>query len=443
MNRAGGRNFRVADRMLLSNKRTVRAVLMLWLPVLGLSASDVPVHPVPVRDHSIEILASSEEEAFGLKPFFRRCSEEVDAFLRPASSVDRTVVFSVGYEALAGEEPVDAALAPDESMHSLVHRTVRVLLARRALRFGSNLGPESLALDWMAAALTNRIVYTSRPGSLSRPDFGVPRAAFLRGRFPGVGNLLGHSVSPENFLAYRIYAVHCQLLAKMLDGFSPGTGESCLLRVLELQARGHPPVEAVTMVLQEFSEADQDLQDWYETNALRAGTGGGRPCSADEIAERLCKLESIQVVHSGRGGLTAERIGFDQLPEWLESYELDTASARRKERQFYELMKDSPFLLREPILDYVAAFQILARGKDRQFLRRLRDAREHFESACVRQNKVAAYLEHVESRKMSLERRYALYLYAFRRSESDRRALDADLYQYLGELAPMFQERKR
>lgn len=429
--------------MLLRNKRIIRALPVVCVAALAVDASDITPRPVLLRDHRIEIFASSEEEAFRLKPFFRRCSEEVDAFLRPVSSVGRTVVFSVGYEPLAGEETADAALVPGESIHSSVHRTVRVLLARRAVRFGSNLGPRSRALDWMAAALTNRILHTCRDLSLSRPDFGVPRAAFLRGRFPDVEDLLGYSVAPESLLAYRLYAVHCQLLTKMINGIPSGTGQSCLMRVLELQAHGHPPSEAVKMVLREFSEADHDLQDWYERNALLASTGGDRPCSVDEIAERLRELESIRVVHPGRSGLTAERIDFDELPEWLESYNLDKAAARRKERQLYQLMKDAPFLLRDPILDYVAAFQILARGKDRQFFSELREARENFKSACVRQKKVAAYLEYVESRETPLERKYALYLYAFRRSESDRRALDSDLYQYLDEFIPSFQERAR
>jgi hypothetical protein len=64
----------------------------------------------------------------------------------------------------------------------------------------------------------------------------------------------------------------------------------------------------------------------------------------------------------------------------------------------FELAKDSPLLLRDAVLEYYTAVQLLLQGKNRHFQRQLRKAQKAVAEAAVLHEKVSLTLDQIETR---------------------------------------------
>ena len=326
---------------------------------------------------------------------------------------------------------LDVALPAECTLAEATHLLVRTLLLRQAEVTRRENDPPVEGLDWMAAAITHGIVHCSRR-FLARPvpDYEPARDLFRSGRFPKVSQLFGLPVGPDHHDAYQLYALHCHLLAAVIES-TCRRQKPVFHRILELEARGRSVVDAVTFVVHDSFEAGEDLQSWYERLAPRVGRCGRRAQLASQVAERLADLRTVRVIAVDGVEFGSVAVHLDKLPGYLKSGAIDEEVLVTLEYQFYELLKDSPTLLQEPLIEYVKAVQMLAQRKFFSGKRRLAQARRAFERAFARQRDIETAMDKWEGHLLSSEQQFPLYLETIRRNRARRAALDPQLQQCL------------
>lgn len=401
--------------------------------LLGVAAG---TQALSLHEHHIGVEGEGPR-ATAMRDLAWTCAEEVNGLLRVRESPEPVVTITIAEKASeSGSDPFQLRFGPELSVPQATDAVVRALLLRhaRVLQRGNVRPVENL--DWLAAAVTNSVLFSGRQFlGWAAPDFQPARASFLAGEFPRISALFKLPVSPERQAAYRLYALHCHLLVLALQSASRPPN-STLYRMLELLAHGRDPVEAATFLLRDQFGAGEELQAWYERAALRVSRRGRRPSAAADVAQRLQELETVPMVTLGTANSGCVRVPIEEVPDKLKSYQLDRAAVRKLEHDCYELMKDAPPLLQKSLLDYVAAFQAFGDGSVHAFTRKLRRARKDFAEALKRQQAIEAYLESLEAEATPATDRFGLYLDAARRNERRCRDLDPMLHTYLDGLAP-------
>jgi len=382
--------------------------------------------------HRVRISAPAEP-APGLRRLVEWCADNVNGLLRTQETPAQTITVSFDAQQKPAADPFRVALRSDTSLPEMTHALAHALLLRHARRFRDNCEPPPEALAWLAASVSYNALYCGRTASgTPAPDYEPARVISRDGKFPAVADLIELPVAPHSRPAYRLYALHCHLLTAMIG--APKAGKSRLLRILELVAHGRDPVAAVAFVMRPSFEAGEGLQRWYEREAVSMSRRGRRHSSLGEVIRRLRDLETIAVVVPGKRQFGSKRIPIDQVPDLLESYHLDSTAAVNVQRDLYELLKDAPGLLHDPLLGYINAFQALAEGKARSFKRKLKRARKTFAEATGQQRALEAFLDRVERRSTSIESQFDLYLHVVRNHARRRRSADPALHAYLDSL---------
>jgi hypothetical protein len=119
----------------------------------------------------------------------------------------------------------------------------------------------------------------------------------------------------------------------------------------------------------------------------------------------------------------------------LEDYRLDMTAIARIYEQMFELYKDAPVLLQEPLMAHMGAFDSLRKGKTRRFRRELKKARAQFAEALKRQRGVEELLDSMEDDTSAPDKRFAPYLQVVERVDEDLRQLDPKLDEVLDKAA--------
>jgi hypothetical protein len=318
-------------------------------------------------------------------------------------------------------------------MERVTHRLLRALLQRRFMAAEDANPPLMPSAEWLAAALTNRVLFGNRErDGRFAPDYEPARFAFQRGIYPEVERLLEHPVPPEATVLYRLYALHCDLLALcVLEAAGPDAGQ----RLLELDARGRTPPEALRFVLQEVLAPGETLQSWYARAAADGSRQGRRVSDTDSTAERFEALVTVTVAAPADIGSRGNRVPLEDVPQRLAALPLENGAIGRLQHDLFELLKDAPYLLQKPISLYSEACDELAAGRTRAARNALRAARKQFGQALARQRLLDAYLDEQERRFVPAERRFALPLEIVGRYARAERELDPELQRYLDTLS--------
>lgn len=402
-------------------------------------AAALPGEPAEAR---IRVLADSEPTAKAWERFAAACAADVTDLVGPGPEPQRLIRLYAGERRPGPEaeaDPFSLAADPAEPLEAVTHRLVRALLRRRFLGPGERTPPPMPSSEWVAAALTNRILFGNRERyGCFAPDYEPARYAFQRGLFPDVARLVTHPVPPQRTVLFRLYALHADLLALCLE---EGVGPGAVRRVLELDARDRTPVDAVSFVAQDAFEPGETLQTWYARTAPAVSRRGRRPSETATAAERFESLTTVSVVAPGERDFRGTRRPIEDVPEKLEALRRDTDAMGTLQRDLFELIKDAPFLLQAPIAGYAdACRKVPPRGDiDSRAVRNarsaMRKAREAVADALARQRQLEEYLDEQERRHVPAGRRLGLFLDVVSRYRQADRELAPDLHAYLDSMA--------
>jgi len=400
--------------------------------LLPASASDARV----LADARIRVDCSSEALTKAWQQFAAACVADTEDFAGRSADPLRTLTVRFGERAATDSrraEPFALSFAPEDPMEVVTAQLVSALIRRRFVAAGAANPPVMPSTPWLAAALTNRILFGNRERyGHFLPDYEAARFAFQRGNYPEVARLVEAPVAPERTVVYRLYALHCDLLALCL---SEATDTGVFARLLELDARGRPPMESLTFMVQDKLAAGETIQAWYARTAADVSRRGRRPSDTDSTAERFEVLASVPVLAPGERDFRGSRQPLEEVEGNLERLRHDPEAQNRLLRDFFELVKDAPYLLQQPVAQYADACRTLGSGHQRTVRNALRKARQAFAAALERQRQLDAYLDEQERRFVPAEKRFALPLDVVRRYSQSERDLAPDLHRYLDTLS--------
>jgi len=359
----------------------------------------------------IRVSARAVEQARHIGRYADTCSTVVDQLLQCRSQPEKTLAVVVVEPAAerTGADPLRIEYDENEGVMAVTYRLMRGLLTRRARELFDRSSGQTATTDWLAAALTNRVVMHGQ-GRLGayEPDYQVARQQFSHRHFPRVEILLQGGVTPDVPALFQLYMLHADLLAACLAALPAPRGE-IFRKMLEMEAFGREPVEACAFLLSDYLNPGQTLQGWYEQQVVQASRRGRRMDVRESIEARVAALESIPVV-GGNGPAAVQRVRLDELPNILKDYKLDKAALVNLQRRFLEVRQDASPLL-QPALDlYVAALGALAGGQERRFRTEFQKARAMFAEAQAQQRRIEQEVDRYELEYVPPQLRFDAYL---------------------------------
>jgi hypothetical protein len=277
----------------------------------------------------------------------------------------------------------------------------------------------------------HRVLFGNRESrGFFEPDYQPARHAFAMDHFPDVERLVTAPVPVTEPRLFRLYALHCDILLLALQTVPP-EGESFPRRLLELEAYGRDTVAALLFLLAPSFASGENLQAWYERAAVDVSRRGRRQSRASLVEKRLQELITVPTVAPGQSTFTVTRVPIEDVPEKLEAYRVDKDALRNLQAEIFELLKDAPALMQEPLSEYMKAFETLAQGRTRRFKREVRRAHQHMQDAARRERQLEQYLDTVEQQVVPPDTRFAEYLDVIDTYDERRRSLAPDLHRYL------------
>ena len=359
----------------------------------------------------LRVSAHTVEQARHIGRYVDTCSTVVDQLLQCRSQPEKTLAVVV-IEPGAKRNDADALRIEydeNEGVMAVTYRLMRGLLTRRARELFDRSSGQTATTDWLAAALTNRVVMHGQ-GRLGayEPDYQVARQQFSQRHFPRIEILLQGGVTPETPPLFQLYMLHAELLAACLAEL-PGQRGEIFRKMLEMEAFGRAPVEACAFLLSNNLKPGQTLQGWYEQQVIQVSRRGRRVDVRESIEARVEALESIAVV-GGNGPAAVKRVRLDELPDILKDYKLDRVALTNLQQRFLEIRQDASPLLKPALDQYVAALGLLVDGRERRFRTEFRKARAAFAEALAQQRQIEQVVDQYELEYVPPQQRFDAYL---------------------------------
>jgi hypothetical protein len=340
------------------------------------------------------VVEGPEELLAGTRDLARLSEDWLTRLLGPAPVTPGAWVhIRFGSDLPATPEPLAAHLAPDARLSELAH----CLAERQILRRVRALQPAGQpgALDWLAAAVTHRVLTSPAPGSSVRAELvpftlatGVPR--------PSVKRLLETPPPAPQGPLFALYARYCDLLVGVLERGARGQAAR-LPRIFALQAAGRAPWPAMELVLAGQLPPGDDAQSWFERESQALARAQQRMARTDDVCARLAQLQRVAAVVTGpHGSVATHDVTLDQIAAGDAPFELRPEEIDALYRGLFLLLRDAPPLLQPPLQRHLQAVEALSKGQRRTFRRHLGAATAEFAEALVRQRRLEAYLDQIE-----------------------------------------------
>lgn len=401
----------------------LRTILLVLLPLAALGELQES------RERNIVVEAPGDAARPWLE-FALRADQDVRKLLGTGDAVPTGTLHLRIATGDQSSHPLRLAFTGQEFHLHIAQRIYTALVLRSAAPDRAR-PPELRSATWLAAALASRELSVNP----QRPAWGVAyyepiRASFRSGAFPDVLRLATHPVPPEHPALFRFYTMHCDLLAATIQAAKFPDGNP-FARILQLEAQGNDPAEALAAVLQPLLAEGETVQAWYERLAPPISRRGSRQNRAEVIVEQLDNLTTVPAMTRQLGDIRVSRIPLEDLPESLPDHRLDRAGIADIYAKVYELSKDAPLLLRDPLYAYMNALDQLGKGNKRAFRKAMQLARADFKQATRRQTAIETMLDQFQETYAPAEDRFDIYFDTVGRADRDLRALDPKLHEVL------------
>ncbi|MDX9981508.1 MAG: hypothetical protein RBU25_15910 [Lentisphaeria bacterium] len=401
----------------------LRTILLVLLPLAALGELQES------RERNIVVEAPGDAARPWLD-FALRADQDVRKLLGTGDAVPAGMLHLRIATGDQSNHPLRLALTGKEFHIHIAQRIYAALILRAAAPDRAR-PPELRSATWLAAALASRelSVNPQRPAR-SVAYYEPVRASFRGGAFPDVLRLTTHPVPPEHPALFRFYTMHCDLLMAAVQAAKFPDGNP-FAQILQFEAQGNDPASALAAVLQPALAEGETVQAWYERVAPPISRRGSRQKRAEVIVEELEDLTSVPAMTRQLGDIRVSRVRLEDLPESLPDHPLDRAGIADIYAKVYELSKDAPWLLHEPLYAYMSALDQLGKGNKRAFKKAMQRARADFEQATRRQIAIEALLDQLQESYDPPDDRLDIYFDTVGRTDRDLRALDPKLHDVL------------
>lgn len=307
-------------------------------------------------------------------------------------------------------------LDEDPPLALAVHKILRAMLHRRALEMQGIPGPVG-NLDWLAAALTHRLLQNF-PGLMATP------AVFPPGEPPSLAGLAANPVPPEQELFHALYARWCDAALAVLEA-QQAPDERRIGRIFELEAAGREPADAIQNAMLDRFAARETLQDWFRRTVAASPKPTVRRLTADEVQARVAALETTALAAvpadttpcpaGGDNAPVAPVIGPGRSdvpqtprPAAEKNSPANAAAPRANDEMllglyngFLGLYVDAPVLVHPAIRLYIDGVNELRAGNAARMRRAFADARKTFDALLQKQRQVEGCLDAIEKKTAS------------------------------------------
>lgn len=294
-------------------------------------------------------------------------------------------------------DPLSVNLSTANTEREYAHKIALALIRRRKLIQESVAGmarkmsrKDTGGLSWLAAATVHDVVELNRYLGTSRiPNYQPVFNLLEIGKTPDVETLISHPVDPKYPYIYRLYALHCHLLANLLRNASIHARTTVLAQYLSTLAPGSEPAGVLGKAYREVVADDTSLQEWYRKTAPAYCVRYGATRSINNTLKRLDEIMRIKITTQEDGSVT------DLALTDVESSDLVAgAKLLKKTRQLINLQREAPSLLRPALADYTTAMAgFRAKRNIRRFRKKINRAKENLEEAVDRLKQTHGYLD--------------------------------------------------
>jgi hypothetical protein len=390
---------------------SIRCLIVILLVVCASAITQVanPIFSETVNDLNLRFRTSSVEDTKNLSQAAECFAREIDRVLRVSGTPKERLQLTI-LRPHEQKSSTDSELCFPFASSSIEisYSLIRAMILRRIRENQQFAGGETASLNWLAAAVCNRVFYDGKGiRTFYSPDFRVPRSQFLSGHFPDLNLLLSQSFPVDDNALFRLYLLHCDLLLSALE--NQPQAEVFFNKLFELENYGRGSVESFEFLLRPSWPAGETLQSWYEKRVLEESGRGWQLNEADNTLAELQDLLNIPVLQAG-GRSAIKRLPLEKIPKLLEDYKLNALAISLMQKRVLGLAKNAPLLLRPPLQQFNQALASLRDGKNSHFRKQFRQARKDFDAALQRQNRIAKMLEQKASQNTPLLDSFETYL---------------------------------
>ncbi len=374
-----------------------------------LPGATTPVFSETVNDLNLRIRTGSLQDTKNLSQAAEWFAREIDRTLHfsgPAKSRLQLTILRPHEQDLHDDS--DLCFPYATSSIEISYGLIREMILRRIRENFPGDGVKIPSADWLAAAVCNRVFYDGKGiRTFYSPDFRTARYQFMNRHFPRIDLLLSQPFPPGENALFRLYLLHCDLLASALE--NQPEADVFFRRLFDLENYGRFSVDAFEFLLRPGWSADETLQSWYEKRVLAESGRGWQLNEADNTLADLQDLLNIPVLQAG-GRSAVKRLPLEDIPKLLEDYKLNALALNLMQNRILRLAKNAPLLLRPPLQQFSEALASLQTGKNSRFRKQFRQARRDFDQAMKRQNRIAELHQMTASNRAPLLDPFEPYL---------------------------------
>ncbi|MFO7822248.1 MAG: hypothetical protein R6V56_09385 [Lentisphaeria bacterium] len=355
-------------------------------------------------------------------------------------------LISVVYEAANTDSSTaiyNVRIKPNESETKSAHKLAAALLARRFGIEGNPTGNASenvesgqlptASFQWLAAAIVyDAVERNAYLGTEQPPDYQAIFIRFTEDSPPDIKKILRNPADIDWPVIYRLWSIHCHLIANLISQESLRTDRSFFARYKHTLTKQPDSYLALETALKPILPKDSSLQDWYNSKAPELCLLYGAKRSPESTLNRLNEIMHIEVgkdTEKAPGG--SHKIPLTQITELPSNSEV----LRRKVLELLNLQREAPVLLRPALADYAKAVNQLHRKKKfKRFRRQITRARKRLNASRERLGKTLKYLDSMALEMDTPVPALSWYLQIIQENNKRRRQALPEVHEFLDEV---------
>jgi len=308
----------------------------------------------------------------------------------------------------------------------ILHTITKQLIRRTLITFDA---PKDVKVpDWLIAGYVYQYMVGETLSSLEK--YPVSRQAIISKKFPDIDELLRQKgPDPKNFWLYSIYA---ERAAVFLRGLVPlSKGKKSLFSFL-IEGSDKSIIESFSVKFDEF-KTQRQRNLWFKKACQRICFNVINPYPPEEIREKVTRLLSVTVARPGNNGFGTMRTPLEDITDDT-SKTIDLNYIALLERSLLEISLTSSETVRPSLLNFLQSLQFLKKKQFDEFKKSIKKAKEKFQQAINRQEKLNRYLDELEKKHNNVNSDYSRIIVADELAEIRKKESFPALSLYLEEL---------
>lgn len=365
-----------------------------------------------VADSHYQISVLSTEQDKGARDLLRlavACDDEVRRLVgrRPAS----TVLYLLSDQDRHDLRPGMYVYGIDTTQSELwtAHQLIRGLLFRLVVEMNANpqiTHPREVPA-WLVAAVHHHVLGRDAP-SATRHVYAAMRLLTQHRQLPQWDRFVDRTFTPDLPIFYELQTEASACFLRVLQRHHAMVVRRLLMSVDAARS----PSEQLAILLPNELGSDQ-AQVWFSEQIAKLAYRVDHPGSFEHVREEVQRIEHVSImVPAEGGGFQVRKVLLEEVPDYLHRYDYSRYNIGSLIKDVFVLIQNAPYVLRESLIMYVEALELLRQGKVPAFSERIQEARGAFSEAYQTGQRTRDYLIKQEQRRKSSAIRLFAYLQA-------------------------------